>query len=54
MESARIDDIIVRLHKLQQLDTGAYQANAPTECAQQLFTYRLSVLNKIVSAMEAQ
>lgn len=54
-ESAHLDDAIVRLHKLQRLDTVGYTTTAPpTACAQQLFKYRVSVLNKIIASMEGR
>jgi hypothetical protein len=53
-ESDRVDDVVVRLHKLRSLDTADYRKNAPANCAQQLFKYRISVLNQIVELLETR
>jgi len=52
-ESSRIDEIVLKLHALQKLDAAAYKKEAPpTDCPQQLFKYRVSILDKVVALME--
>lgn len=52
-ESSRIDEIVLKLHALQKLDAAAYKKEAPpAECPQQLFKYRVSILDKVVALME--
>lgn len=53
-ESARVDDAVTRLLKLQKVDVAEYRKKAPTNCAQQLFKYRVSVLGRIVAAVEGK
>jgi hypothetical protein len=54
-ESARIDDIVLKLHTLQKMDVAGYKKEAPSaDCPQQLFKYRVSILSKVVALMEGK
>jgi hypothetical protein len=50
--NARLDMLALRLHRLNKLDTAQYIKAAPSQCAQELFVYRLGVLEGLIGQME--